>query len=191
MRLLELELRDRPDQSFVHFNLGMTYEVAGRYDEAIAALNAQPEAGRPGESQASQGLFAARRLPGQGRPVPGSLAEAPSARLLSRDVELLFRHGQLCHHFGRLVEAEQAYHAVLANDEPRHFISIDSGIRGFKTHHNLALVYAEMRDLARSEEQWRQATALCGPIMPTAGAAWARIYAGKASTMSLSGWRPS
>jgi tetratricopeptide (TPR) repeat protein len=160
LRLLQLELADRPNQSFAHFNLGMTYEVAGRYDEAIAALTRSLKLADPGESQVRKAyslLVGCLARVGQHQEAWRKCQEALAS--FPRDAELLFRHGQLCHHFGRLVEAEQAYRAVLANDEPRHFISIDSGIRGFKTHHNLALVYAEMRDLARSEEQWRQATA--------------------------------
>lgn len=63
-----------------------------------------------------------------------------------------------CHHFGQLDEAERAYRAVLAGGEARHFTSIDSGILGFKTHHNLALVYLDMRDLAKSDAEWRKVT---------------------------------
>jgi tetratricopeptide (TPR) repeat protein len=78
--------------------------------------------------------------------------------LFPQDVELLFRAGQLAQHFGRLGDAEAAYLAALRNAEPRHFTSIDAGVLSFKTHHNLALVYTAMGDLARAEEQWRKAT---------------------------------
>lgn len=65
----------------------------------------------------------------------------------------------LHHHFGRLEEAEQAYCRVLDNQKARHFASVDRGIHGFKTRHNLALVYEDLDRLDAAEEQWRRIVA--------------------------------
>src|SRR5262249_6874970 len=75
--------------------------------------------------------------------------------LFPRDLELRFRRGVLLHQLGQLEEAAHAYRDVLANGEERHFTSIDRGIAGFKARQNLAVVAADMGDLAGAEEQWR------------------------------------
>src|SRR5205823_12312283 len=75
--------------------------------------------------------------------------------LFPEDAELRFREGVLLHELGRLEEAVHAYRAVLANREERHFSSIDRGLTGFKARQNLAVVYTDMGDLERAEEEWR------------------------------------
>ena len=76
-------------------------------------------------------------------------------RLFPEDVELRFRRALLLHEAGRLDESAVAYMSILNGDGERYFASVDRGIRGFKARQNLALVYADMGDLVRSEEQWR------------------------------------
>src|SRR5207244_2791707 len=73
-----------------------------------------------------------------------------------KDAELLFRKALLLHEAGRLEEAVGAYRHLLETDEAGHFKSVVSGLRGFKARHNLALVYQELHDGDRAEEQWRQ-----------------------------------
>src|SRR5262245_2337712 len=50
LRILKLDLADRPDHPFVLFNLGMTYEDIGQYAEAEAWLSRCLTASRPHES---------------------------------------------------------------------------------------------------------------------------------------------
>ena len=78
--------------------------------------------------------------------------------LFARDVELRFREGVILHELGRLEEAARAYHDVLVNPDDLHFNSIDRGLTGFKARQNLAVVYTNMGDLVRAEEEWRQVT---------------------------------
>jgi tetratricopeptide (TPR) repeat protein len=76
-------------------------------------------------------------------------------RLFPKDAELRFREGGLLHDFGRLPEAAEAYRKVLETDEEPHFASVESGIKGYLTRHNLAVVYSEMGDWAGAEAEWR------------------------------------
>ncbi len=156
-RLLELDLQDRPDHPFVLFNLGMTRADAGEHEKAVAALERSIQVADPSESHVRK---AYALLVGShcqlDRYDDAWRACQEGRRHYPQDAELLFREGVLHHHFGRLREAEQAYLAVLAGRDPRHFSSVDRGIQGFKTRHNLALVYEDMGELGRAENQWQQ-----------------------------------
>ena len=50
LRLLHLELRERPDHPFTLFNLGMTYVDAGRFEEAEEFLRRSIKHSNPDES---------------------------------------------------------------------------------------------------------------------------------------------
>lgn len=76
-------------------------------------------------------------------------------RLFPSDVELSFREGFIAHRLGQLERAIDGYRRALAAQGPRHFSSIDRGLRGYKTRHNLALVYEDFRQHSLAEEQWR------------------------------------
>ncbi|HEV3342014.1 MAG TPA: tetratricopeptide repeat protein [Pirellulales bacterium] len=47
IKLLRLDLRERPDHTFVHFNLGMTYADARKYRKAIKSLHRSLELATP------------------------------------------------------------------------------------------------------------------------------------------------
>jgi tetratricopeptide (TPR) repeat protein len=73
-----------------------------------------------------------------------------------RDDELRFRRAALLHGRGQLTEAVQAYLDLLEVREEVHFSSVVAGIAGHLARHNLALVYRDLGDAAREEEQWRR-----------------------------------
>lgn len=156
LRLLRLERRDRPDHTFVHFNLGMTYADAGKHAKAVAALVRSRELAQPHESHVRKVyalLVASHRELGQRAEAWQACREG--LFWFPKDPELLFREGLLAHEDGRLREAELAYLGALANDDAVHFGSIDRGIVGFKARQNLAAVYADMGEPGRAGEQWR------------------------------------
>jgi len=155
--ILELELTERPEHPFTLFNLGMTYVHAGRFGEAAFYLRRSIARSNPDESHLRKVyallVYAEMRL--------GGRAEALETcrrglRLFRHDAELRFREGVLLHELGRLQEAWQAYSAVLSNGEERHFSSVDRALTGFKAHQNLAVVAADMGDLAAAEREWRE-----------------------------------
>jgi tetratricopeptide (TPR) repeat protein len=61
----------------------------------------------------------------------------------------------LFHVRGRLQEAVSTYLDLLQRQESPHFKCVVAGLHGYLTRHNLAVVYEDLGDYARAEEQWR------------------------------------
>ncbi|MBI3467730.1 MAG: glycosyltransferase, partial [Planctomycetes bacterium] len=169
MRLLELDLADRPDHPFVLFNLGMTFADAGHHEQAVSALKRSIEVADPSESQVRKAYALLLGSLCQLERLDEALECCQRGRdLFPKDPELLFREGILAHKVGDLARAERAYLAALNGGDERHFTSIDRGIVGFKARHNLAAVYMDRGESAAAEEQWRQAIG----EMPSFREAW-------------------
>ncbi|WP_422927500.1 glycosyltransferase [Singulisphaera sp. PoT] len=156
MRILRLELEERPEHPFTLFNLGMTCSDGGRHEEAVGFLTRGIAAASPGESHLRKAyallMFSQMQL--------GRLDEAErtcrdARALFPQDAELRFRQGVLLHDLGRHEESVRAYRDVLENREGRHFSSVDSGIFGFKARQNLAVAFSGMGDHAAAEREWR------------------------------------
>jgi len=157
LRLLELELRDRPDHPFALFNLGMTFSDMDEHDKAAEALERCLEASQPGESHVRKAYALAVASYAQLDRYDRAEAICRKGReLFPKDRELLFRQGIIAHRAGRLDEAAASYRGAIRGGEGRHFTSIDRGIGGFKARHNLALVYEDMGQLDLAELQWRE-----------------------------------
>lgn len=157
LHLLELELREKPDDSFTLFNIGMTYADMDEHPKAIEALERSLALSNSSESHVRK-IFAL---------LVASLARTDQfdtasdvcqrgLREFPDDAELLFRAGTLAHRFGRLEEAETCYLSVLHKVRERHFSSVDRGIGGYKARQNLAAVYTDMGRLADAERLWRE-----------------------------------
>jgi tetratricopeptide (TPR) repeat protein len=157
LRLLHLELLERPEHPFALFNLGMTYSEMGLDDHACDILRRCLAVSSKTESHVRKAfsLLVSCHTRRQ-RFEPAWTVCAEGRKEFPDDPELLYRHAMLCHHFGRLDEAEAAYRAVLARKHDRHFSSIDNGIVGFKARHNLALVLTDAGNLGRAEFEWRR-----------------------------------
>jgi GT2 family glycosyltransferase/tetratricopeptide (TPR) repeat protein len=157
LRLLHLEFKERPDHPFTLFNLGMTYTDVGRYEEAAYYLWRSIEHSGPGESHVRKAYSLLVHCEAQaGGPESACEICQKGLRLFPQDAELRFRKGVLLHQLGRLAEAVEAYQDLLGSDEDRHFTSVDRAIRGFKARQNLAIVYEEMGELEKAEEEWRK-----------------------------------
>jgi tetratricopeptide (TPR) repeat protein len=155
LRILKLDLAERPDHPFVLFNLGMTYEDIGQYDEAEKWLRRCLAASRPGESHVRKAYaLLANCLSRLNRFREAKAICEQALAKFPLDDELRFRLGVAAHNLGESWKAEAAYRSILGNRGARHFTSVDSGIAGFKTRHNLALVYAELGKRSLSELQW-------------------------------------
>ncbi|HEX4606664.1 MAG TPA: glycosyltransferase, partial [Urbifossiella sp.] len=160
LKLLGLELTDRPDHPFTLFNLGMTYADIGRPAEAVSHLEGSLRNSAPGESHRRKAYaLLAHCLARLGRRAEGLAACDRGIREFPGDIELEFRRGMLLHETGRLREAAEAYRRVLAGGPARYFTSVDRGIRGYKARQNLAAVYADLGDWAGAEAEWRVVTA--------------------------------
>jgi tetratricopeptide (TPR) repeat protein len=155
-RLLELDLRDRPADPFVLFNLGTAYEELGRTDQAIALLRQSLRLSSP-ELSTARDTFAAllqchRRL--------GQRDEAWAVCCEGRqrypdDVTLLFWQAQLLRDQGDLSEAEKCLLALIRTGPGDYFGSADAGLRKYVAPHTLGLVYLEQGRAQDAEKQWR------------------------------------
>ncbi|HLN32178.1 MAG TPA: FkbM family methyltransferase [Gemmataceae bacterium] len=159
LHLLELELADNPNEPFTLFNLGMTYADLKQFPEAMSFLRRSIAVSGPEESHLRKAyallVYTASQLGNQ------AAAREACEEGLSRfpsDLELRFRKALLLQESGRLQEAAERYEDVLRGSDERYLSSMDRGISGFKTRQNLAVVYEDMGNLARAEEEWRKVT---------------------------------
>jgi GT2 family glycosyltransferase/tetratricopeptide (TPR) repeat protein len=158
LRLLHLEVEERPEHPFTLFNLAMTYTDCGRYEDGLRyarqCLARSPE-GSSHLRKAYAYLVSCHDKLGQSAEAWQACEEG--LRKFPLDDELRFRKGVLLHGRGRLQEAVQTYLDLLQTREEPHFSSVVAGIAGHLARHNLALVYRDLGDLAGEEEQWRLA----------------------------------
>lgn len=159
VRLLHLELRDRPNHSFTLFNLGMTHADVGEHSTAADYLRQSLDRSEAGESHVRKiyALLAASlsHLQRNTEAYETCLAGLKSFPL---DAELNFRAAISAHRLGNLAEAERLYMQVIAGGDARHFSSVDRGIAGFKAHYNLAGVYRDMGRINEANAQYRKVT---------------------------------
>jgi len=156
-RLLELELRDRPQHPFVLFNLGMTCADCGRLPEAIDYLERCIAVSRTEESHLRKAFALLVSTLQRDNQIDAAIERCEAGLLLfSHDKELLFRRAMLHHECGELDQAVVVYRRVLDDSSDRHFTSIDSGLVGFKARHNLALVFEERGDDELAANEWQR-----------------------------------
>lgn len=156
LRILHLDLLDRPDHPFVLFNLGMTYDDMGEWQEAEGWLRKCLAVSSPQESHVRKAhAILVSCLDRQGRTTEARAACLAALNAFPQDRELSFRLGILEHQLNDLDAAVRAYRSVLRSNGPRHFTSMDAGIVGYKTRHNLAIVHEDRGELDLSELQWR------------------------------------
>jgi tetratricopeptide (TPR) repeat protein len=156
LRILALELAERPDCSFHLFNLGMTYADMGDFAQAEQHLRRCIEVGDPGESHIRKAFALLINALAMVEKHGEAWHQCALGRqLFPHDVELRFREALLHHHFGRLIEAERCYRSTIDEPDERHFTSVDAGIGGYKARHNLAVVYLDMGRPDLAEAEWR------------------------------------
>jgi O-antigen biosynthesis protein len=154
--LLKLDLEERPEHPFVHFNLGMTAHYTGEHAEAVGWLERSLTLASPTESHVRK----AYALIGAAKHALGDLEGAVAALdqglfTVGRDPEISFRLGMVLTELGRLEEAERAFLSVEPDGE--HFSSIDVGILGFKRSSWLGRVHAKMGRYAKAREWFLRA----------------------------------
>ena len=161
LRLLQLDLRDRPGHSFVLFNLGMTLADAGDHAGAADALAAAVTAGVPGESHLRKAYaLHAASLGELGRHDDALDACLRGLSFHGDDVELNFRAGLASHRVGRLDDAVEFYCRAMVPPAGRAFASIDRGLGTYKALYNLAAVYLDQRRPADAAAAYRDVVRL-------------------------------
>jgi tetratricopeptide (TPR) repeat protein len=139
------------------FNLAMTCTDAGRYEDGLRYARrclAHSADGASHLRKAYAYVVSCHERLGQAEAAWQACQEG--LRRFPLDDELRFRRGVLLHGRGRLEEAARAYLDLLGAREEPHFSSVVTGLAGHLARHNLALVYRDLGDLGREEEQWRR-----------------------------------
>lgn len=158
LRLLELELAEKPEHTFVLFNLGMTYADMNEPTPAVEFLKRSLLAASPDESHVRKAYSLLISCLVQLEQDDEALRIVQRAlEMFPDDAELLFRKGILCHRASSYEQAIAAFEEALENRAERHFASRDQGITGYKARHNLALIYREINRPDLAEYEWRTA----------------------------------
>lgn len=176
VRLLGLELQERPGDPFVLFNLG--WIAIERKDPATAL--GYLETSLANSSTGDSIVRKLHALIAQAHQMRGDLAAARAAcraglDLTPDDPELLFRHGIVCRAQGDRDGAQISWRKILdASHHPARFSSIATGITGAVTRKNLALLHEERGEPDKAARLWREVLA-DSPADPDASAALARL----------------
>ena len=138
VRLLQLDLEERPGHPFVLFNLGMTAHYTNDHPEAVKWLKRSIENAEPTESH----LRKAYALLGTSHRVLGNLDQALSVfdeglAVTPGDPDILFQKAVALTALGRAEEAIESYEAIPTELGPW-FSSVDTGILTYKRFHNIA-----------------------------------------------------
>lgn len=156
LRLLKLEAQEQPDDPFTLFNLGSHYHEVNQPAEAIPHLRRSLEKSHPQDSIVRK-LYATiaqcERALGRNGAALATCAEG--RQHYADDAELLFLEGSLLHAQGERTAAVERYTRLLETREGQHFASVDTGLRGYKARHNLAVVYMEQQRYSEAEAQLR------------------------------------
>ena len=159
LRLLQLDLADRPDHPFVLFNFGVTLAQVGDHDQAVFYLSRAILLAGQDESHVRKAYaLLVKSLMELGRIDAAYEVCRKGRELFVNDLELAFHHGLVAHRLNRLEEARDAYRAALQKNETRHFSSVGPSVSAFKARHNLALVYQDLGEATFAEQEWRIVT---------------------------------
>jgi glycosyltransferase involved in cell wall biosynthesis len=162
MRILREELKDRPDEPFVLFNLGAIAIERRDWHGALEFLRKSLARSAPRDS-ITRKLFAliarSHQMLGESAAAVRTCAEGLS--LDDQDAELWFRKGVVHRQRGESAEAEACWRRILGLRRPEQFASLDMGIYGHLTRRNLAVLADERGDHAEAAEHWRAVLAEC------------------------------
>jgi glycosyltransferase involved in cell wall biosynthesis/Tfp pilus assembly protein PilF len=172
LRLLQMELAERPGHSFVLFNLGMTHADMEQWHTAVEYLKRSLQVSSACESHVRKAYaLLVECLLQLNLDEEATQFLNQGLNLFFDDPELNFRRGILEHRAKNYDCAVAAFHAALANRGEHSFSSRDHGITGYKARHNLATLYRELGQLDHSELQLRLALT----EQPTYRDGWRRL----------------
>ncbi len=156
LRLLELELQDRPGHPFALFNRGLAHYEGDELQQAVVALLQSLEKAGPKETFAPKAYAMLtdcyRRL---GDRVSATEYCQNGLKWFPGDSEILFQQGMLAYEAGRYFEAIKAYRLVLEAPVSSVVLLFGGGCHNYKASHNLALAYMAAGKPSRAEQEWR------------------------------------
>ena len=158
LRLLEMELAEKPEHTFVLFNLGMTYADMDEASKALEFLKRSLLSATPDESHVRKAYSLLVSCLVQLYHDEEALRIIYRALEMFRDdAELLFRQGILFQRAQSYERAIESFERAIEDRGERFFASRDRGITSYKARHNLASVYREINRPDLAELQWRLA----------------------------------
>ena len=158
LRLLELEKTEQPSDPFTLFNLGCVYHELGNLPAALTALAQSLEGSSPKDSIVRKLYSLLSRCHRQNGDRLRALELCRTGRgHYPDDAELLFLEANFAKEAGDPGATEELMLRLVRGSEPDHFGSADTGLRGHKGRHNLAVLYFEQSRTAEAESQWRAA----------------------------------
>ena len=157
-RLLTLENQENPDDPFTLFNLGSVFIEQKEPAKALAALERSLVRSRPTDS-ITRKLYS---MVAQCHRFLGNLVDAKSVcqegrKLFSDDPEILFQESIVHQRLGDKRSAIACLERLLDAEQGTYFASVDTGLRGCKGHHNLAVLLSETDQPREAERHWRLA----------------------------------
>ena len=161
-RLAHLNLKERPEEPFLLFNLGA---IAIERQEWLAALDyLRRSLARSAPSDSiTRKLFAliarAHQMLGDTGTALRACAEGLSFH--PEDAELWFRQAVVHRQRGESAQAEACWRRILTLQRPEQYCSLDEGIYGHITRRNLAVLAAERGDHREAARLWREVLAEC------------------------------
>lgn len=167
-KLLQLDLEERPSHPFVLFNLGMTHHHSGEHEQAIVWLRKSLDVAPPTDLHVRKAYaLLAQSLREMNKPYEAYEAILQGLEAAPGDPELLFQAGALLTTQNRLEEAIHSYLQVLRASTSEHFSSIDVGILGTKTYHNLGSLYQQTGFYQQARNWWLKALEASPRFIPS------------------------
>jgi GT2 family glycosyltransferase/tetratricopeptide (TPR) repeat protein len=158
LRLLRLDAAELPDDPFVQFYLGFTLLLLGKPADAVPCLRHSLACAPPGMSIIPKAYALYSQALARQSGAADALAACREGRARApADAELLFLEANLLRELGDLRGAEQAFCAALDAPEATPYSGLDTGLRGYKARHNLALLYRQAGRLDEAAAHWRAA----------------------------------
>ncbi len=143
-RILLEELKDRPGEPFILFNLGAIAIEQKDWGGALGYLGRSLANSTPTDSiKRKRFALIARADQMRGDPAAALRVCDEGLALEPEDAELLFRKAVIHRHRGEPEEAGRCWRRILQLKRPERFASVDMGIYGHLTRRNLAVLAAE------------------------------------------------
>lgn len=144
LRLLLLEQAEQPDDPFTLFNLGSIYQEQGNLVDALPLFKQSLELSCSTDSIVRKLYALIVQCHNHLHQTAEALAVCREGRtLFADDAELLFQEGITLRHLGDVSGAIAAWERLLQVPESPHFASVNTGLRGYLTRHNLAAAYLD------------------------------------------------
>ncbi len=161
-RILREELRDRPNEPFILFNLGSIAVERKDWRGALDDLGKSLQMSAPRDS-ITRKLYALIARAHQMLDDTGAALRVCTEGLTvdPEDAELWFRKAVVHRQRGESAEAEVCWRRILELKRPEKFASVDMGIYGHLTRRNLAALAEERGDSDEAARLWRAVLAEC------------------------------